>query len=173
VAAKETRKPLSTTARQQLKISGTLLSFQTPVCVFRIGKATDEKSVSHDALRAFYLLDNANQRVGKIWTCARVAHTPRDHNFIALSFRKTGAELKDAVAEKYIPKHTVSTGGYADSEGNYYPGTDQEMADPVHNWKVINVMLVEWKNDVAFRVAVGQVISTAWRSREQRLVYLG
>jgi hypothetical protein len=173
VAAKETPKPLSTTARQQLKISGILLSFQTPVCVFSIGKATDVKNVSHDALQAFYLLDNARQHVGKIWTCARIARMPRDHNFVALSLRKTGVELKDAVAWKYIPKHTVSTGGFADSEGGYYPGTTEEVADSVHNWKVINVMLVEWKNDVAFRVAVGQVISTAWKWRRKRLVYLG
>jgi hypothetical protein len=174
VLAKRTPEPLSTTARQQLKISGTLLSFKTPVCVFRIGKATDEKrkSVSYEAIQTFYLLDGMNQRVGKIWTCARVAQMPRDHDFIALSFRRTGIALKDAVAEQYIPQQRVSGGSYTDFEtGTYYSSPDEMRPAPTRDWKVINVMLVQRKDDVAFRVAVGQVISTAWESARQRLVY--
>lgn len=173
-SSKGTPDPLSGTARQQLKTSGILLSFKTPVHMFCIGEATEGKIVSPDALQPFYLLDDNNQRVGKIWTNIRQAQVPYGRKFIALSFRTTAIALEDAVAKEYIPKEMVPLPGYTNTEtGKQYPGPIVEMPLPIARWRVINVMLVEWKDDVAFRVAIGQVISTAWRSGGERLVYLG
>jgi hypothetical protein len=59
----------------------------------------------------------------------------------------------------YIPKNTS--------------GEDGPRNKPASSWKVINVMLVDWKGDVAFRVAVGQIISAAWNEKTMRLIYLG
>jgi hypothetical protein len=156
---KTTADSLSKNARQLLKSSGTLLSFETSICIIRIGEATHEQNISDDALQTYYLMDSQRYRVGKIWTCDRVARSRRDHQFIALSSRKTGIAIKDAVADMHIPKV---------SDGN--GGTRNLL---VTSWKAINVMLVDWKGDVAFRVAVGQVISTAWNEETTKLVYLG
>jgi hypothetical protein len=150
---------LSINVRQQLKISGTLLSFHTSVCAFKIGKATNRRAVSDDMLQTYYLLDRESNCVGKIWTCARIARRPQENEFIALSVRHTGVALKGAVAEKYIPKEQVVNG--------------PERKELVTKWTVKNVMLVEWRDDVALRVAVGQVISTAWNENDKRSVYLG
>ncbi|KAN0108597.1 HET domain containing protein [Hyaloscypha variabilis] len=172
--------PISTTARQQIKQSGTLLSFWSQVRRFKIGGATILQDVPDDALRAFYLLDQGDYRVGKIWTCARIARMPHDHKFIALSIRETGWAVRNAVAEKYLPGKEVERAFPVHSEtGDPVVGhpriiRSQEVEKNYDRWTVTNVMLVEWEGDVAFRVAVGQVISTAWESgRRERLVYLG
>lgn len=156
---KTTADALSKNARQLLKSSGTMLSFVTSICIIRIGEATYEQNISDDALQTYYLMDSERYRVGKIWTCDRVARSRRDHQFIALSSRKTGIAIKDAVADMHIPKYIDGNGGSKNS--------------PATNWRAINVMLVDWKGDVAFRVAVGQVISTAWNEETTKLVYLG
>jgi hypothetical protein len=135
------------------------LSFETSICVIRIGEAIYEENIPDDALQTYYLMDSQRYRVGKIWTCDRVARSRRDHQFIALSSRKTGIAIKDAVADMHIPKGSDGNGGSKNL--------------PATNWKAINVMLVDWKGDVAFRVAVGQVISTAWNEEATKLVYLG
>lgn len=44
---------------------------------------------------------------------------------------------------------------------------------PEEKWEVTDVMLVEWKDNVALRVAVGHVVSTAFEWRPDRIVYLG
>jgi hypothetical protein len=156
---KTTPHSLSQNARQLLKSTGTLLSFRTSVCVIRIGEPTSKQKISKDALQTYYLMDNNHHRVGKVWTCAHVARSPRKHNFIALSSRRTGIAISSAVDDVYIPKNTS--------------GEDGPRNKPASSWKVINVMLVDWKGDVAFRVAVGQIISAAWNEKTMRLIYLG
>jgi hypothetical protein len=156
---KATPYSLSRNARQILKSSGTLLSFRTSVRVLQIGEAIYDRNIPEDALQTYYLLDSERVYIGKIWTCDIVARARVNHQFIALSSRKTGLALKGAVGKKYIPQST-------DSEGS-------SSNKPIGDWKVINVMLVEWMGDVAFRVDVGQVISTAWDDKLTRSVYLG
>jgi hypothetical protein len=168
---------LSISARQQLRLSGTLLRFETPIQRFKIGAATKSRDLSEDALQTFYLLDHANSCVGKIWTCTRVAQQPGDHEFIFLSIRKTGETLEGAVAEKYFPKGLSRTVLDKDPTTGAYTGTSSAVEGPVYrksfDWKVENVMLVEWKGGIAFRVAVGQVISTARKEGRRQMVYLG
>lgn len=143
---------LSTNARQHLKQSGILLSFPAQVRQFSIGEATEPAVLPEDALQSFYLLNSAGLEVGIVWTCARVAQSPHDHTFIALSQRETGLAIRDAVAIKHLREYEIS--------------------DPA-SWYVRNVMLVEWDGDVALRVATGQIIKSAWGNREKRWVYLG
>lgn len=168
---------LSISARQQLKLSGTLLRFETPIQRFKIGAATKKRDMSEKALQTFYLLDHASSCVGKIWTCARVARKPGDHEFIFLSIRKTGEALEGAVAKEYFPKGPSQTVLDKDPTTGAYTGTSSTVEGPVYrkpfDWKVENVMLVEWKGSIAFRVAVGQVISTAREEGRRQMVYLG
>ena len=158
---KMTPHALSKNARQLLRSSGTMLSFQTSLGVLGIGEATNKQSFPEDALQSYYLMDSQRRHIGKVWTCDRVARARRKHHFIALSSRSTGTDIDGAVAGLYIPRSS-------DDEGNYSD-------DPSHSWTVTNVMLVEWSGDVAFRVALGQVISRAWSwdKRTTRLVFLG
>jgi hypothetical protein len=156
---KTTPDPLSKNACQLLKSSGTMLSFRTSIFSLRIGEATYERKIPEDVLQTYYLMDSQRYRIGKIWTCDRVARSRRKHQFIALSSRKTGVAIKDAVAPMHIPQVSDGDSGFSNA--------------PVNSWKVMNVMLVEWQGDVAFRVAVGQVISKAWNEDTRRLIYLG
>ncbi|KUJ19722.1 HET-domain-containing protein [Mollisia scopiformis] len=173
--AKRSSELLSVTAQQHLKGSGTLLSFQSPVCLCKVGEVIKKrKDVSADALQMFYILDGINQRVGIVWTSERVAQMPRGHEFIALSYRTSGTTLKNAVDKKYIPKRKITQAAKVDPvSGTSYLQPDKEVDRSAGDWKVINVMLVEWKDDVAFRVAIGQIISTAWGTLGEQLVYLG
>jgi hypothetical protein len=136
-----------------------MLSFRTTVHELRIGEVIHDQSVPDDAIQEYYMMDGERYRIGKVWTRDRVARKQGKHQFIALSSRKTGIAIKDAVADKYIP---TSSDGKGNSSKN-----------PASSWKVINVMLVVWKGDVAFRVAVGQVISKAWDEKATKLIYLG
>ena len=149
---------LSGDMREQLRISGTLFSFETSVCQFEIGPATHSQKLEDDALQTYYLHDRQGHGVGKVWACGKVRRAwkglgPSD--MIALSNRHTGVALNGAVAKSYIPK--------------FSEGGDQL----VTKWKVRNVMLVRWVGEVALRVAVGQIISTAWSEQDKRLIYLG
>ena len=170
---------LSTTARQQIEQSGTLLSFNSRIRKFKIGAPAIQQDVPDDALRTFYLLDRHGHRVGKIWTCARIARMPVKHEFIALSIRETGWAIRDAVATKYIPGKIVKRVSPTHPEtgevvvSHKYRVRGKAVENDYDEWTVVNVMLVEWKGDVAFRVAVGQVIETAWAKGKERLVYLG
>jgi len=192
---------LSGAARLELKLCGTLLSFRTSANTLKIGMPIIASKLSDNRLQTYYLLDNENLRVGKIWTCGNVARMANPRDFIALSYRKTGLAIQRAVDEKYIPKEPVyertatkqwddgngsgsATGFFKaemktkDGNGGANGGTTEPMVKkerdkPAYNWKVINVMLVEWKGDVAFRVAVGQVIDTAWETKVMRKVFLG
>jgi hypothetical protein len=161
---------VSSTVGQQLKQSGVLLSFCSQVRTFKIGEAIPQlQPTSDDTLQSFYLLDLDNIKVGKVWTSARIARMPNDHQFVALSIRRTGVGLEHAVAEKY----TRSTVSLTDSEtGATYKWKGPPTHDP-KTWTVKNVMLVNWEGEVAFRVAVGEVISSAWGRGKTRLVYLG
>lgn len=162
-----------------MALSGALLSFKTPVCLFKIGKVIDKEAqereeLSNFSLQAFYLLDGINRRVGKIWTSARIARIPRGHDFIALSIRDEGVGLRNAVDDSYIPKRKVSPPTVIDPKsGISYPVPEREEDVSPRDWRVVNVMLVEWKDDVAFRVAIGQIISTAWATKGEEWVYLG
>ena len=156
--------PLTRNARQLLRLSGTLLSFYTSIRTFWIGAPITRTRTPRDALQAYYLEDRNGDRVGKIWTCDRLVRTGIKHQFIAISSRRTGLAIKGAVAGKYIPSTS-------DGEGN---STDR----PASSWRVINVMLVLWKGDVAYRVAVGQVIKEAWdhwnaSMKKNKIIYLG
>jgi len=51
--------------------------------------------------------------------------------------------------------------------------TGGEVVVPRHEWKITNVMLVEWRDDVALKVAIGHIISTAFEWKPERMVYLG
>jgi hypothetical protein len=156
---KTTPDKLSKNARQLLKSSGTLLSFQTSLCVLQIEEVILQQNVPEDLLKPYYLVDSELNRIGKVWTCDHVVKASRKHHFIALSSRSTGSKLAGAVAGKYIPQSS-------DSEGT-------TSNDSPSSWRVTNVMLVVWSGDVAFRVAVGQVISTAWDEKTRKLVFLG
>jgi hypothetical protein len=152
--------PLSQNARQLLKSCGIMLSFETSVCKLRIGKAVHyTPGVPEDSLQEYYLLDSDLNRIGIVWTCGRIVRKGGKHQFIELSSRETGIAMEGAVADKYIPTTT-------DGEGN----TTKKSST---SWKVINVMLVVWEGDVAFRIATGQVISGAWGGVTTRLIYLG
>ncbi len=111
-----------------------------------------------DALQKYYLMDKDCRRVGKVWTCAHVARSPREHQFIFLSSRRTGVAISGAVHDVYIPKDTNG---------------EVSINRPASSWKVMNIMPVDWTDDVAFRVAVGQIISTAWKEETLSLIYLG
>jgi hypothetical protein len=161
----------SSTVRQQLKQSGVLLSFCSQVRTFKIGKAIPQlEATSDDTLQTFYLLDLDNLKVGKVWTSARIARMPNDHQFVALSIRKSGVGLEHAVDEKY-QRSTVSLTD-PETGATWYKREGPPTRNP-STWNVVNVMLVKWESEVAFRAAVGEVISSAWGRGKTRLVYLG
>jgi hypothetical protein len=162
---------VSSTVRQHLKQSGVLLSFCSQVRTFKIGDRISQlQATSDDTLQSFYLLDLDNLKVGKVWVSARIARMHNDHQFVALSIRKTGVGLEHAVAEKY-QRSTVSL---TDPEtGTTWYKREGPPTRNLSTWTVINVMLVKWEGEVAFRVAVGEVISSAWGRGKTRLVYLG
>jgi hypothetical protein len=191
---------LSGAAQLQLKLGDTPLSFFTSVNELKIGMPIKDNYLSDDRLRTYYLLDKEDLRVGKIWTCGRVARMRGPRDFIALSFRNTGEAVRNCVDEKYIPKEPYlvkaeTNGQFKDGgfSGGVYMNAGMKTKDgnrgvngegkdemvnkernkSVIDWKVVNVMLVEWKGDVAFRVAVGQVVEPAWPKKEWREVFLG
>ena len=62
----------------------------------------------------------------------------------------------------------------------YLPGTPEhwdtkKTVDPPDSWKVVNVIMVEWVEGVAFRRGIGKVLVSAWERAERRdmFVYLG
>jgi hypothetical protein len=98
-----------------------------------------------------------------------------DHDFIYLSITKTGVALKDAVAARFrreVVRFTDPETGVP----SIFRWESSPWVAPRGNpstWTVRNVMLVGWEGDVAFRIAVGQVIASAWCHGRPRLVYLG
>jgi hypothetical protein len=174
---------LSATARRYLDTSGIILGFQTCIGAFRIGRAVNESigtDVPEDELYEYYLMDEAGRHVGKISTCARVAQKPSAHEFIALLTKKTGDwAVSDAVDEIYQPKK-LTPWKKVTYTGRSYTRNGEAIGEicggvvlPEENWRVTDVMLVEWKDDIALRIAVGHVISTAFEWRPNRIVYLG
>jgi hypothetical protein len=172
---------LSATARRHLELSGTLVGFQTCVGVFGIGDdcfGRDSTLNPEDECRTFYLIDEAGRRVGHIDTCPKVARKPGPHQSIALSTSNTLGLREDAVDLIYQPKKSISKKFTYTSHSHTHnrevtKETSKEVVLPSYNWRATNVMLVEWRDDVAFRVAVGRVISTAFEWKPERMVYLG
>jgi len=175
---------LSATARQQLDLSGTLLGFQTCVGVFGIKQRVfgrDSTLDPEDKCWDFYLTDEAGRQVEKISTCRRVARKPGPHQFIALStnassylMRATEVDLKYQPKKSTLKKKFTYIGcSHTRNRGEVIKDTSEEVVLPQRDWSVTDVMLVEWRDDVAFRVAVGHVISTAFDWKPERIVHLG
>jgi hypothetical protein len=156
------------------------LGFQTCVGVFGIGDdcfGRDGTLNPEDECRTFYLIDEAGRRVGNIDTCPKVARKPGPHQFIALSTRNGGLG-ENTVDLIYQPKKSISkkftyTGCFHTHNRKVTEETSKEAVLPSYNWRVTNVMLVEWRDDVAFRVAVGCIISTVLEWKPERMLYLG
>ena len=86
-------------------------------------------------------------------------------DFITISGGTAFIEAAPYIPSKYIPTSSDGDGGSSN--------------DDPKTWEIINVMLVEWHNNVpeshiAFRVAIGKLIKKAWEKvpKENCRVYL-
>jgi hypothetical protein len=169
---------LSVTARAHLDSSGFLLGFQTSIEEFGIGRENrghDTTLYPEDECYDFCLTDKAGRHVGEVSTCSRVAGKPGTHQFIALSTKSNEFELfEDTVDPIYRPKKKFTyTSRFHTRNRELVDETGGEVVVPRHEWKITNVMLVEWRDDVALKVAIGHIISTAFEWKPERMVYLG
>jgi len=170
-----TPRELSESASRLIHLSGVLLAFESPVPNLLIGKRLRGVEADHDTLQLFTLLDKDGTCIGKVWTTTRVAATGLN-DFVEISTCLTGIDLDGLVNSKHIPtKEITEKVKKLNKTTNLMEEVEEKkiVDQMATEWEVINVMLVRWKDDVAYCVAIGKVIGTAWPRLNRRVVYLG
>ena len=118
--------------------------------------------------------------VGEVVTTAQAWNDSHGFEFIELSH---GRELRFAsghIAQGYQPTTTrnvwVEEPTVYDAEGNGSKGPGhyemQTTVDPISTWEVVNVMMVERVNGVAYRRGIGKVILAAWTGMDAHRTFL-
>ena len=146
--------------------TGALLELGTAITRLRIGhrrtaesiaaRHYDEENHDGDVMDHRDLLNLEGDCVGAVVVPRSIARSGKTFDSIALSW---GSGHVHGIDRRYTP--SKARDGRVESL-------------PPMTWEVVNVMLVRWDGELAWRVAVGKVVKTAWDRMEQdrRTVYV-